>query len=102
MCAIAAAELFERLIEAGVPARISANHDHCFVEVLDAAGRGGLIVDVTATQFGREPVLITRRAKLHGTDRGFWTALEKFDSVHALQAWQEEKFWPLEQIATAK
>jgi hypothetical protein len=101
MCAIAAAELFTRLTKAGVSARISANHEHCFVEVLDAAGRGGLIVDVTATQFGRDKILITRRSELGigmRNDSFYWKAREKFYSVEDLREWQAEVGWPENQI----
>lgn len=101
MCAIAAAELFKRLTEAGISARISANHDHCFVEALDASGRGGLIVDVTATQFGRDKIMIIHRAALGDRmdDSYFWNAHFKFRSIEELHNWLADTGWPEEQIA---
>lgn len=98
MCAIAAAELFKRLTKAGFKARIAANDEHCFVEIV-----GGLIVDVTATQFKREPVMIIKRRELEQQlDSAWWKPRKRFTSIAALKEWQVEAGWPECQVALAR
>lgn len=89
MCAIAAAKLFTELKKAGINARLVANDDHCFVQVRD------MIVDVTATQFGKKPVLAVRRHILEReSDKIWWRPTYRFDSTKDLRTHQKRSGWP--------
>lgn len=92
MCAIASAHLFRELTAAGYKARICANDQHCWVEMPFA-----LVLDITATQFGKDRVLIAHRSELDNT-AGQWTADYSFCTVQDLRAWQIKSGWRSFQI----
>ncbi len=95
MCAIASAELFRRLKDMGYSPKIALydgdDHCHCFVLV------NGQIVDVTATQFGKNPVEIVNTNEKNLPD--FWNPNMVFNSVEELIANQVTNGWPQYQIA---
>lgn len=98
MCAIAASQLWKRLTEAGIEAKLAIrNHgceSHCFVIVDD------YIVDVTATQFGMEPIEIIpkKQARKHW----FWKHTKLHDTATELRTYQLKTGWPFEQLARIK
>ena len=93
MCAIAAGKLWRELTKAHIPAQIAyAEHfgdGHCFVMV------GRYIVDVTASQFGHDKVVI--RVMNKGLSF-YWQPTKMFRSVTALRREQKNDGWPREQI----
>jgi hypothetical protein len=98
-CAIAAAELHKRLIQAGFNSEIRMWNDfgcHCYCVVDDH------VVDVTATQFDEYknvPVLIThcKEAEVHMYHRGSLV----FATPDELRTYQQKTRWPSQQIAYA-
>lgn len=97
MCAIAAAELFRRLTNCGIQSKIAMWEEgweaHCYVIVDNQ-----LIVDVTASQFGRSNVEVVSH---HTTDLPvYWRKPNKlFNDVRSLIEHQIKQEWPFEQIA---
>ena len=96
MCAIASAKLFDTLEQLGYNPTIavSDNDDasHVFVIVDD------FIVDVTATQFGRNPIEIVH-AKT--ATEWYWQIYYECDSIKSLVKHQKRNGWPSWQIASS-
>jgi hypothetical protein len=88
-CAIASALLFHNLKRSGIEATIGYNICHCWVEV------GHLIVDITATQFGKKypPVYLAGRSI-----GGRWHSTSKFSDIRAFKEHLRAEAWPEEQI----
>ena len=94
MCAIASAKLFRLLTDAGYDhVRIAVNGAHAFV-ICDEE-----IIDVTATQFGFDKIVITPLSKV-GSSEYFWQAENTFKSVQAFAKYQNENDWSEDQIPT--
>ena len=55
MCAVASHKLSTSLKQHGISSRLAVTDNHVWVEV------GDICVDVTATQFGKEPIIIMNR-----------------------------------------
>lgn len=95
MCAIASAKLFDRLEQLGYTPTIGIaeldDSSHVFVLVDD------FIVDVTATQFGRNSVEIIH-SKL-ATD-WYWQLHYECYSIKELLKHQKRNGWPSYQMAT--
>lgn len=101
MCARASAELFNQLSAVGVRAELHAYEDgdgaaHVFTVVDD------IVVDVTATQFGRLQkhkvfVMHLREAEAMYP---WYVASEIFHTVSALVKWQVRTEFPKNQIAS--
>lgn len=89
MCGIASVKLHANLEAEGYSPFIHYSEGHAFV-VCD-----GMIVDVTATQFGRKPIEIVpmRRSK-----PWFWKTVGKFRTAKSFVNWQQVVGWPDEQI----
>lgn len=99
MCARASAQLWRRLRRAGIKAMLGyaerhRNRSPCHVFVLC----DGLVVDVTATQFGRDQIVI-RRAGAAKQEAWFWRARHTFSDPIALNDHQVALGWPPEQRA---
>lgn len=97
MCAVAAAELHRMLCRAGFSPRIALRNTtrdgcHCFVLV------EGLLVDVTATQFGLGEVEILPLDETKRLGHPFWKWSRLFDNVEDLARHLEKTQWPDEQI----
>lgn len=90
MCAIAAGRLHTELTKRGIKATIIANERHCFVEW------NRHIVDVTATQFNFEPVMLRKRSTMQ--DEGWWHGRSyRCADADALIAHQQYWGWPKDQ-----
>lgn len=82
MCAIAAAVLHARLVKHGLHAWFVVwhgdGHGHCYVEC------GDYLIDITASQFGRNEIEIVRKdAK---PDEVYWQGQIPFGHLHQLRA----------------
>lgn len=60
LCAIASRDLWRRLHSRGFVAKIAHHPHHCFVIIPDL----DILVDVTATQFGKKPVEIRKQERV--------------------------------------
>lgn len=90
MCAIAAGKLHHELTKSGVKATIISCRNHCFVEW------NRHVVDVTATQFGFEPVLLRKRSELR--DEVWWhNSPIRCADAYQLIKHQREYQWPRNQ-----
>lgn len=90
MCAKASGYLFEQLKEAGIPAKLALTSNHCFVLV------DNHIVDITATQFGREKVMVK---ELKDEDGHFWREPMIFEDIEVLVRYQQKAGWEYHQLA---
>jgi len=97
-CAIASAELHNRLRKVGIPAHIHMaqldNSCHVFVVVDDH------VVDVTASQFHKfknETVLVKHHRELES--HWFYSTRHVFNSAKALRKHQIKENWDKDQIA---
>jgi hypothetical protein len=99
-CAIASAELHNRLKRVGIDSELHMAMEHIgchvFVVVDD------YIVDVTATQFKefRNETIVMRHNK-ELMDYWFYQSSEAFPSSKSLRRFQRREQWPMEQIAYA-
>lgn len=94
MCAIASAKLFSLLEDAGYDdVQIAVNGAHAFVIY------GKQIIDVTASQFGYDKIVIMPLSKV-GSSEYFWRADKTFKSVHAFVEFQKKIEWSQDQIPT--
>jgi hypothetical protein len=95
LCAIASAELWDRLTAGGAEARIVANElygeGHCFVMIDD------IMIDVTATQFGQQKIVVGKW-RCNDICR-YWEIHYVFNTPQDLLSWQIEGKWPDEQLA---
>lgn len=89
LCSITAVEIFKRCRRAGFSPVLCCNAIHSFVAV------DGKIVDVTATQFGREPVLVVPIRR--GLSEAY-RAQALFDSVRDFRRYLRSNEWPRHQI----
>jgi len=90
MCGIAAAKLAKELRREKIYARIVSNNYHAFVMY------GEMIIDITATQFGKYPqVMVRNQNKLK---KNHWDKLYSHRSASAFQTYQRDTRWPLEQV----
>ena len=93
LCAIASAELFNRLKGAGFDNTLIAYTDKHVYVVLD-----GYVIDVTATQFGNYPKVFIETVS-YARDCGiWWNATDFYESVDNLRAKQIEECWHLQHI----
>ena len=91
LCAISSAYLFCKLKEAGIETHIVSNHKHCFLITKD-----DFVVDVTATQFGFEKILITPHSEIINFS-SYYFKREIHDSVDSLHLTQIKHGWPAHQ-----
>jgi len=99
MCAIAAAKLFIDLTNAGFKCKIGYSDNNCFCHCFVICNNY-YIVDVTATQFDKDNVVILPRKITQ--QHWFWKITKKFDSVKALYDYQHKEGWPPHQIVFPK
>lgn len=101
MCAIAAMRLFDDLAENGIQAKLAINNrtgaGHCFVLVDDD------VIDITATQFGMEPVFVRPLEHAQSISRRQWKIspwkyTKMHDSSRSLQRQLRNSGWPFEQV----
>ena len=96
VCAIASGELWRRLADARIKSQIYRDyeHSHCFI-VCD-----NHIVDVTASQFGQENIVIK-----HVNDRTdkeinyYWNMAKFYNTVKDFKIYQTKVKWAKEQRA---
>ena len=102
LCGIASGEIWKRLKNAGVKARIheyqAPGEGHCFVEA------EGYLIDVTATQFAyggqKYPKVIVRRINnIDPKTHHFLTKSKTFNTLAAFRKAQIRCHWPEDQIA---
>lgn len=94
-CAIGAVRLFQNLRKEGVNAKLAVTHStwggHCYVLV------DNYIVDVTATQFGQEPVLIVSTKEAYKRSTPFlphpWSKRKVYDSVSEFHSLLKRTGW---------
>lgn len=86
LCAVASKELARRLQKHGYKCQLACNDFHCFVLYK------GRVLDVTATQFRKPEIYISRYLG------GDWTPEAIFDSVEELTDYQYRVDWPEHQI----
>jgi hypothetical protein len=91
LCAIATARLYRELKQEGIHGQIWSNSYHCFLTV------NNKVVDVTATQFGRERVVITPTEYSDGF--AYWKRERASVDGEALYARQVAEDWPMPQRA---
>lgn len=72
LCAITARRLHRDLLRAGYDTRMAINAWHAFVVY-----EGRLILDVTATQFGREPLLVMPLEEARKAAFGRWWDVDR-------------------------
>lgn len=92
MCAKASGYLFELLSKEGIKAKIAINDKHCFVIVND------YIVDITATQYGREKIYIIPLAEAENQYYNYWTVTATFDNIEVVRNYQESEGWAEHQM----
>lgn len=95
-CAIAAAQLWRELHSLGITAGICVHtsrdgSSHVFLKVEDH------VVDITATQFGLDPVVILHERL--AAEHWFYDVWEQFDNPARLREHQVREGWPVEQTA---
>lgn len=90
MCAKASGYLFEQLKAENIPAKLALTSNHCFVIVEN------YIVDITATQFSREKVMIK---KIEEEDSYWWQQPKVFDSIEECVKYQVAEGWEIHQLA---
>lgn len=98
-CAIASAELFRRLKNAGVDAEIHMSTEwnaHVFLIVEDH------VIDVTATQFGhfRDTPIVIMHHRI-ADEHDFYQTSYTFESPKDLRTFQLKQRWPKAQVAYA-
>lgn len=85
MCAIASAHLYRVLKDSGIKTQLAVTEDHVHLQ------RGGMVLDITATQFGDfPPVLYTPLRKLlsHGSAWEGASICEDLEQLNlALKGW---------------
>jgi len=87
LCAVASKELFTRLKANGFKdVLIACNDCHCFVIYK------GRVLDVTATQFRKPAIYISRNIS------GYWNAETIFDNIEDINNFQQEVGWHDTQI----
>ena len=99
LCAIASVELFRRLKQQKIEAKIHlASHDeflHCYVTVND------YVVDLTATQFGHSDKVVVKPHNSHMTIfNWYWRPIKTFDCEKKLIRYQRKIGWSYDQIWT--
>ena len=101
MCAIAAMKLFDDLTQQGFAAHIAINNrvnmGHCFVIV------DNHVVDVTATQFGKETVFFKPLADAKNTvpsrfEPSPWKFTKLHDSIETFRKHLKKSGWPKHQV----
>lgn len=101
MCAIATGKLLTELHKAGIKRAVAhSTHSHCYVMVDDT------IVDVTATQFSQEEVLVITKSALrqrirNGDVRNWWKVGTRHTTAASLRKHQQRVGWIDEQICLA-
>lgn len=97
-CAIASAELHNRLKASGIASEIhhgsSGYGSHIFLVVDDH------VVDVTATQFGLSEVVIMHHKEAEAA-HNFYLSTETFASPEQLRKQQLKDHWPVQQLVYA-
>lgn len=111
MCGIAAARIFHELTMRGhgpgteTDTLIAASDGHAFAtaNVLVNGQAQRMVLDVTATQFKRPPIVLRPvEYAQHDVDWGshkFWSHKQTFKSQRELAKWQQEARWPAKQVA---
>lgn len=94
MCAIASSRLWMLLSTKNIKTRFIVADDvgncHVFLEY------NGLILDITATQFDRQPIVVFPLAR---ATEWYWTPMYVWDNPLLLQQHQIENQWAKEQVA---
>lgn len=98
MCAIASMQLHRQLVGAGISATLAASRYHCFVIV--TLERRRHVVDITATQFGKEAVFIRPLVQASSVAE-WWKPSRLFSQRPALREYLSNAQWPSSQINLA-
>lgn len=93
LCAICSAHLFCLLKKEGYDPVIVENDEHCFV-LCD-----GKLVDVTASQFNKNPKVICREY-IEDEEISYWQIENQYDSVERFMLFQNHSDWPDNQKAS--
>ena len=98
LCAIASSRLWQNLQMRGIKSRLMMSNleRHSFYHVF--VEHDGLLIDVTATQFGEEEIVI-KPIETSSECPWYWEPMYVFDTPVALQQHQNETDWVHEQIA---
>jgi hypothetical protein len=98
MCAIASAELFKRLKAEGFKPKICFTEEHTFILV------DGLVVDVTATQFGSRYKPVSILPFEEAVEDGVWGMEIEYStrSLKSAAEFQAEVGWPKYQRITIR
>jgi|SRR5689334_11094793 len=83
MCGIAAVALMRALERHGMQARIGLSNCHAYVIYK------GYVLDVTATQFGKAPVVCRRQRDIY-IEEDWWTTRREFKSYEDFIASQQD------------
>lgn len=86
LCGVASGYLFLALGKAGIKAKIAVSEEHAFLLVEDQ------IVDITASQFGREDICILDTKTAY---EPFWEVKCSFNNLRDFVRHQRQ--WPIEQ-----
>jgi hypothetical protein len=97
LCAIASVKLFELLSDDGYTPLIAASVEgwemHVFILL------SGELIDITASQYGQPPIVITDKAR---ANKRYWRIDRTFQSVEDFLAWQRKERWIPSQIALTR
>ena len=86
LCGISSRKLYRELVKAGLKPRIVFSFAHAFVTVPDL----GVLIDVTATQYGRRPVEVRQAKKIRV---GYWKPQRIFFTEGSFRSWQNNTGW---------
>ena len=91
MCAITSYQIFIKLKKRGFFPTLRLNNDHCFITCNE------LLIDVTATQFGDYPKVITRKLTLSQMQKHIWDARVFINTREEAVKFFDVNGWPSEQ-----
>lgn len=92
MCAKASGYLFELLRKEGIKAKLAINDQHCFILVDD------FIVDITATQFGRDKIYIIPLDEAEKQSYNHWRVKTTFENLDDIWSYQKAEGWAEHQM----